>query len=127
MGDHIEASKSKGDDTRAKEVADFLDRGAQAEYPNDLESQVHAAGMKLYVAVEQNLEIHAPVKEAKCTPRDYEDSNYGYCNNAGAKVTDRFLELIKKYETKGVGLDLKLIHNKPGWSYEYEAIPSEKK
>lgn len=127
MGERVEStSKDNREDLSAHAVANYLDHGAAAEFPNDPNSQQHAANMRLYMAVEENLLKNAP-KDQRCSPhgalQGYDQENpYGYCGNDGVKTTDKFLEEIRSYEKPGVGLSLKLEKTDPNVSYSYESI-----
>lgn len=124
----------KKTDLSAEAVAAYLDEGAAKEYPDDPESQKHAANMMLYAAVENNL---YKLANNGVTPfcgnwglpsmQVYDHENpYGFCGDTGVKATNEFLEQVKKLENPNKGLDLNLGERKPGWSYPYEATHTDK-
>lgn len=124
MGERVESASKE--DLSARAVANYLDHGAAAEFPNDPNSQQHAANMRLYMAVEENLAKNAP-KDQQCSPYGAlqgfdQDNPYGYCGKDGVKTTDKFLEEVRRYEKPGVGLSLKLEKSDPDISYSYESI-----
>lgn len=120
------ASKNSKDDLSPRGLANYLDHGAAADFPNDPQAQQQAANNRLYIAVEENLAKNAP-KDQRCSPygalQGYDHENpYGYCGTDGVKTTDRFLEEVRSYEKPGVGLSLKLEKTEPGYSYSYDSV-----
>lgn len=118
---------AQADQFSAEAIANYLDHGAEKDFPNDPVAQAHVANMRLYIGVEENLRKNAP-KDDKCRGflQAYDPENpYGYSGKDGVKETDRFLEKIKSLEKSGTGLKLELSKEagKEDWSYQYEAKP----
>lgn len=132
MGENFGTNSASDDKFSAKAVADYLDFGAARDIPGDPESQKQAASMRLYAAIEENLNRNAPrPADPKCAPygklQGYDFENpYGYCGTDNIKTTDRFLEEVSKLEKPGTGLALKLVKSDPAASYDYDVVLPKK-